>query len=74
MVPYQYLQLAFDVFRTHRNSFKKSQIQSDDLVDALCLGVTAQLSLSHGLKYLEDSANIDSHGIPVKIAYYEIPL
>lgn len=67
----QYRHGIHETYDYFRRTFTRSEAQSDDLVDALCLGLTAHLAECNGLQFIEDSANLDSRGIPVKIAYYE---
>ncbi len=56
------------VFTRMCGTFKKKDVKSDDILDALCLCVINTLSEEKGLRFLEDQNSRDEKGIPIRVA------
>ncbi len=50
---------------------KKKQAAADDLIDAACLAVAAQLSLTQPLKSVPERPQTDARGLKMRIVYVE---
>ncbi len=57
-----------DVFKQAMKAYQRKEMAADDIVDALCLSVSATLSGKLGIHLIRDRANTDSHHIPLRIA------
>lgn len=51
--------------------YPRTQVQSHDFTDALCLAVCAQLALQHGDSYLQNQPETDQLGLPMRIAFFD---
>lgn len=50
-------------------TFSKSKVKPDDILDAMVLCVANLKSKSSGIRFVEDENNKDEHGLFVKVAY-----
>lgn len=50
-------------------TFPKSKVKPDDILDAMVLCVANFKSKSYGLRFVEDENNKDEHGLFIKVAY-----
>lgn len=53
------------------SQFKASQVRRDDIVDALCLAVTAKYGHKSGFRKISCSNNLDVQGIEMNMYYYQ---
>jgi 8-oxo-dGTP diphosphatase len=53
-----------------RKQFRYNTVRFDDIVDALCLAITASLGMQHGLNSITGSGKLDAEGIEIGIYYY----
>ncbi|NEV94119.1 DUF429 domain-containing protein [Psychroflexus sp. YR1-1] len=58
-----------DVYQNITETFSKSKVKPDDILDAMVLCVANLKSEASGLKFLEDESNVDENGLFVKVAY-----
>ena len=54
------------------NSFKKKDVVTDDIIDALCLAVTGLIGLERGFATIPQVPEKDSHGLDMQMIYCDI--
>lgn len=58
-------------FNEGSSGFKASQVKKDDIVDALCLVVTAKNGLKSGFKKISGANKMDAQDIEMSMYYYQ---
>lgn len=62
-------EFADDFFRDIKEEYRRNQVDEDDIVDAMALGLYAQYSLDKEMKTLPEEPPTDSTGLPMAIHY-----
>lgn len=58
------------VFEKATTAFKASQVKKDDIIDALCLAITAKYGLFYGFEKITGSNKMDAQAIEMSIYYF----
>ncbi len=57
-------------FERARQKFNRKEVKDDDIVDALCLMVTATLGVKDKFQYIKGASTPDSRGLEMCLVYY----
>ncbi len=68
----RYYQSIEEAFNLARETYRRSDVQNDDIIDAMIIAVSAKASTLYGESRFLGSAHVDAHGIPIGLSYCEL--
>ncbi len=69
-----YIRRTPEMFKTILAEYPRKSVAPDDILDALCLCISASVAGSGYLGLIQDDNDVDELGIPVRVAYPDLTI
>lgn len=64
---------TLEIYQAAMGKYKRKEVASDDIIDALCLAITGLIISTAGMHTLPEAPEMDEQGLPMQIVYAVVP-